>query len=143
MSKLKARRAYFSEDEYERGAHKICAKVSDCGYDKKNDWWSYAFEDEVYIKSEADNVISELKDKALQYKVLYKEKCRDINNQEQHFAKQLYHNKYKRCLAMAKWCESEAYIHEYGSEYDENLVAWFGKWYERWLKIAEKFKEAK
>ena len=32
MSELKARRAYFSEDEYDRGAHKICAKVSDCGY---------------------------------------------------------------------------------------------------------------
>lgn len=55
--------------------------------------------------------------------------------------KQILHHKYKRCLAMAKWCESEAYIHEHGSEYDENLVAWFGKWYERWLKIAEQFKE--
>ena len=59
MSELKARRAYFSEDDYERGAHKICAKVSDCGYDRKNDWWSYAFEDEVYLKSEADKVIAE------------------------------------------------------------------------------------
>ena len=57
--------------------------------------------------------------------------------------KVICHNKYKRCLAMAKWCESEAYIHEHGSEYDENLVAWFGKWYERWLKIAKKFNEEK
>ena len=62
MSELKARRAYFSEDEYERGEHKICAKVSDCGYDRKNDWWSYAFEDEVYLKSEADKAIEELKE---------------------------------------------------------------------------------
>ena len=68
MSELKAKRAYFSEDEYERGAHKICAKVSDCGYDRKNDWWSYAFEEEVYIKSEADKVIAELK-------ADYKEAC--------------------------------------------------------------------
>lgn len=51
------------------------------------------------LKSEADKVIAELKDKVLQYKVLYKEKCRDINSQEQHFAKQLYHHKFKRCLA--------------------------------------------
>ena len=62
MSELKARRAYFSEDEYERGEHKICAKVSDCGYDRKNDWWSYAFEEEVYLKSEADKAIEELKE---------------------------------------------------------------------------------
>lgn len=55
--------------------------------------------------------------------------------------KELRHQKYKRCLAMAMWCKSEAYIHEYGSEYDENLVAWFGKWYERWLGLAEKFKD--
>ena len=97
----------------------------------------------VYLKSEADKVIAELKDKALQYKVLYKELCRDINTQERHFALQVNYQKYKRCLAMAKWCESEAYIHEHGSEYDENLVAWFGKWYERWLKIAKKFNEEK
>ena len=66
---------------------------------------------EVYLKSEADKVIT--------------------------------HHKYKRCLAMAKWCESEAYIHEYGSEYDEDLVAWFGKWHNKWLEFAEKFKPNK
>ena len=64
MSELKARLAYFSEDDYDKGAHKICAKVSDCGYDRRNEWWSYAFEDEVYLKSEADKVIAE-KDKEI------------------------------------------------------------------------------
>ena len=52
-------------------------------------------------------------------------------------------HKYKRCMAMAWWCGSRAYIHEHGSEYDEDLVAWFGKWNKRWLELAEKFKEAK
>ena len=108
---------------------------------------------EVYLKYEADAVIAELKGD-------YKEACdrlrltANLIKDEQLAATR--HQKYKRCLAMARccgvlvcfppapgWCESEAYIHEYGSEYDENLVAWFGKWYERWLKIAEKFKEAK
>lgn len=54
---------------------------------------------------------------------------------------ELRRNKYKRCLSMALWCESEAYIHEHGSDYDEDLVAWFGKWYKRWQKLAEKFNE--
>ena len=57
--------------------------------------------------------------------------------------REIRHHKYKRCLAMARWCESEAYIHEHGSDYDEDLVAWFGKWYKRWLELAEKFKEEK
>ena len=70
---------------------------------------------QVYLKSEADKVIAE-KDKELR------------------------HHKYKRCLAMARWCESEAYIHEHGSEYDEDLVIWFRKWHKRWLELAEKFK---
>ena len=68
--------------------------------------------------------------------------------------KKLRHHKYKRCLAMAKWCrlhdeftqlESErlglpqrAIFMEY-----RRKAMWWNKWRKRWLKIAEKFKEAK
>lgn len=48
--------------------------------------------------------------------------------------------KYKRCLAMALYCEElmrEAFLR------NPEYIEWLDKWRERWLKIAEKFKEAK
>ena len=55
--------------------------------------------------------------------------------------KECRHHKYKRCLAMARWCGTSA-------QCDEGLGAfkyrdWYRKWSKRWLKIAEQFKEAK
>ena len=75
----------------------------------------------VYLKSEADKVIA--------------------------------HHKYKRCLAMARWCESRSnklfedtlYVRDMGLEPSDELtfkLEFFRKWYKRWLKLAEKFKEA-
>ena len=48
-------------------------------------------------------------------------------------------NKYKRCLAMAKWCKTSALC-------DEGLGAfkyrdWYRKWYKRWLTLADKYKD--
>ena len=57
--------------------------------------------------------------------------------------KVIAHHKYKRCLAMAKWCHNESlwwYSKGYGFEkYDK----FWEKWEKRWLELAEKFKEAK
>lgn len=124
----------------------------------------------VYLKSEADKFIAEkdkeisrLNDKALQYKVLDKEHCRDLNAQERRFALQIAHQKYKRCRTMAKWCEStslwcyqaactlpkgfHATLHDKPVMIEptrlfkrQELLA---KWSERWLELAEKFKETK
>lgn len=49
--------------------------------------------------------------------------------------KVIAHNKYKRCLAMAKWCRTSA-------RYDEGVGAfkyrdWYWKWFKRWLALAE------
>lgn len=96
---------------------------------------------EFYMKSEADKVIAELKDKALQYKVLYKELCRDINTQERHFALQVNYQKFKRCLAMAKWCNVKWVIHNFAEI--PTKLGFYDEWKFRWLKIAKKFKEAK
>ena len=98
---------------------------------------------EFYLKYEADRCIALLKDKANYNEYAYKLKSEESADTCRFYEKEVRHQKFKRCLAMAKWCESEAYIHEHGSEYDENLVAWFGKWYKRWLELAEKFKEVK
>lgn len=55
--------------------------------------------------------------------------------------KESLHHKFKRCLAMARWCGSEVFVSDY--EKDEPRMRWWIKWHTRWLKIAEKFKEAK
>ena len=51
------------------------------------------------------------------------------------------HHKYKRCLAMAEWCNSEIGIADTDGDYED--MRRYQKWHERWLKLSEKFKEAK
>lgn len=92
-----------------------------------------------YLKSEADKVIAELKHQrdgafGLTNTGLSLE---DLNQMAR---KVIAHHKYKRCLAMAKWCRVSA-------RFDGSLDAfkyrdWYWKWFKRWLKIAEQFKEA-
>lgn len=63
---------------------------------------------------------------------------------------ELRHHKYKRCLAMAKWCKTEerrlykiplcAMTDHERWQYDTDF--WIG-WHYKWLAIAKKFKEAK
>ena len=65
---------------------------------------------EVYSKSDVDKVIAE-KDK------------------------QLRHHKYKRCLAMAEWCNAN-YLRQY--MFKPNF---WQRWNNRLLKIAEQFKD--
>lgn len=51
------------------------------------------------------------------------------------------HQKYKRCLAMSEWCDAEADVDDADGDYED--MRWYQKWHERWLKLAEQFKEAK
>ena len=52
------------------------------------------------------------------------------------------HQKCKRCLAMARLCDAEMYAYpSFGTESPKEK--WWQKWHNRWLEIAEKFKEAK
>lgn len=64
--------------------------------------------------------------------------------------KELRHQKYKRCLDKAKWCEAEVRNirrtplcdmseHEYW-QYENDF---WQRWQKRWLELAEVFKEAK
>ena len=100
----------------------------------------------VYIKSEADKVIAELEER-----IADGDKDFEIsNNQNERLMKIVRHHKHKRCLAMARWCESEEKRPEAIAplfdtdkecwEYNSNYLV---KWHKRWLKIAEKFNEAK
>ena len=144
MSELKARTARSIAD-----AEEILELGADCQIEQA----------QVYLKSEADEVIAE-KDKEIQrlenlcesYRIdcdnlaireanAYKEIERDN--------KQIRRNKYKRCLTMAKRCFTKSNYHfvlaRHGEDAKENnrRSILYYKWRKRWLKIAKKFKEAK
>ena len=112
---------------------------------------------EVYLKSEADKVIADLEEK---HKTEVKELLCLIRDKENNFnrafdseEKEIRHNKYKRCMAMAWWCSSqvdhyhsEGYIYEHEGKKDEledclRRVEFYHRWFERWDKLANKFKQ--
>lgn len=68
--------------------------------------------------------------------------------------KVIAHHKYKRCLAMAKWCRLHDEFTQLESERlglsqrtlfleHRREAMWWNKWHKRWLELADKFKEAK
>lgn len=86
---------------------------------------------EVYLKSEADKVIAELKESVKNLILDNYLKDKEIRRQ-----------KYKRCLDKARWCESENYTACWYHENSERCE-WTEKWCKRWLELAEQYKEAK
>lgn len=104
---------------------------------------------EFYLKSEADKVIAELEDKlqaaneqienlinSASSIMLFQDRVKDNNCAE------LRHHKYKRCLAMARWCKINRIL---AADYRIPREKWefYDKWHRRWLELAEKIKEAK
>ena len=58
--------------------------------------------------------------------------------------KVIVRNKYKRCLAMARWCASRSASWCFDPADDElHKSDFYEKWKLRWRELAEKFKEAK
>jgi hypothetical protein len=57
------------------------------------------------------------------------------------------HSKYKRCLAMAKWCEERCARYDILQERTgfswRREIDFYFRWSQRWLELAEKFKEVK
>lgn len=88
---------------------------------------------EVYLKSEADKVIEELKKKLDLYKRGFKEDDR-INA---YLYAELRHSNYKRCLAMAKMCHWKMGVFIYKKS------DFYWRWHKRWLELAKKYKEVK
>lgn len=90
-----------------------------------------------YEKSEADKVIAELK-KEKEYVIEHTAEV--INAQE----RELRHQKYKRCLVMAKWCDEVMMSCELRGYAVHRMWAnrhqWAMRWKYKWLAIAEKFK---
>lgn len=104
----------------------------------------------VYLKREADKVIAE-KDKEIQRLEnlceSYRIDCDNLAIREANACKeierdnkQIRHQKYKRCLAMAEWCDAEADVSDADGDYED--MRWYQKWHQKWLELAEKFKES-
>lgn len=87
----------------------------------------------VYIKSEADKLIAKLNMRICEGD----EDFEIANNQINRLLKIVRHQKYKRCLAMAKCCDAEIGIADTDCDYED--MQWYQKWYERWLELAKNF----
>ena len=126
---------------------------------------------EFYLKYEADKLIAE-KDKEIAekeseiaelkaqkaqaeddcaYWKMSEGNAANAMHETEEYAMQLYnearHHKYKRCVAMARWCseriariEKDYAFWRHGKDYASNF---YKRWEKRWLKLAEKFKEDK
>jgi hypothetical protein len=117
-----------------------------------------------YLKSEADKVIADmdceikkLKDsldtllkakteqiihEVIQNTLIYGECFIRVQDTMKLIA-ELRHNKYKRCLAMARACDaSMAYFGEFYDDASKRMVAHYYKWRGRWYELAERFEEA-
>lgn len=92
---------------------------------------------ECYDAEEVDKLIAELNMRICEGD----EDFEIANDQIKRLLKLVRHQKYKRCLAMAELCRTSAL-------YEKSLDAleyfkWWLKWYERWMKLAEQFKDEK
>lgn len=89
---------------------------------------------DFYLKSEVDKLIAELeyKNEELRYSiaVLSKEKS---------------HHKYKRCLAMKEYSASELEIAFRNTCISESVrgCVFFRRWLNKWIELADKFKDSK
>ena len=108
------------------------------------------FTREVYDKSEADKVIAELKAQKTQaendcaYWKTMSRKCADDNEvmakQRAEAFKRERHQKYKRCLNKAEWCDTKADWYYSLGEHFIDCVQFYIRWRDKWLELAEKFK---
>lgn len=99
---------------------------------------------QVYLKEDVDKVIAEKDAKilALDAEVFKQKHHAKLFFDERNYAEtQLHHSNYKRCLAMAKWCDAQSDVTDADSDYARSR--WYLKWSKRWLKIADKLKDAK
>jgi len=102
---------------------------------------------QIYLKSEADKVIEELKHQRDGAFGLANSGL-TLDDLSQMAKKEIDRHKYKRCMAMAKWCFTKSNYHfvlarhgENGKENNRRSIL-YAKWHKRWLKIAAKIKEA-
>jgi hypothetical protein len=116
---------------------------------------------DFYLKSEADKVLADLEESHKKevgqllieiagLKADYKEACDRLQTANLIKDEQLAatrHSKYKRCLNKAEWCEElcaryDVLQERTGFSWRREIDFYF-RWSQRWLELAEKFKETK
>ena len=104
----------------------------------------------VYLKPEVDAYIAGLENQHLQnLQALEKYWIANCKRHERnaildtanYYKSTINHHKYKRCLAMMKWCASKVTV--WTVDGNEKKADWCWKWLQHWLELAEKFKEEK
>lgn len=112
----------------------------------------YPSVNEFYLKSEAGQRLAELElqlakaqlvQRLNEPKALYSnlEIMSRLNHKIDVVERRELHQKYKRCLAMAKLCNEKWLVHNFAEI--PTKLRFYDKWEKRWLELAEKFKEAK
>lgn len=96
-------------------------------------------DDLYYPKSEADAVIADLIEKN---KRLARKDIIMASNAIKDVYKELHHSKYKRCLAMYRYCSIKA-LYELDFKGNDVEWKWYSKWMHKWFKLAKQFKELK
>ena len=99
---------------------------------------------ECYDADEVDKMIEELeenhKKEVGQLLIANREQAIAANRLRDSMEQAIRNQKYKRCLAMAELCRTSALYEK--SPDAAKYCKWWLKWYERWLKLAEQFKDA-
>jgi hypothetical protein len=97
--------------------------------------------EKVYLKSEADKVIADLK-------ADYKEACDRLQTANLIKDEQLAatsHQKYKRCLNKAEWCEERCARYDVLQERTgfswRREIDFYFRWSQRWLELADQFSD--
>ena len=109
-----------------------------------------------YLKSEADKVIADLESRNTQLRKdkanllcnnenlkleIKSQKLGRLNDKLQYNITERHH-KYKRCLAMYRYCTIRA-LYELDFKGNDVKWKWYSKWMHKWFNLAKKFKEAK
>lgn len=94
-------------------------------------------EETCYLKSEADKLIAELDIRICEGD----EDFEIANNQIKRLLKIVRRQKYKYCLKTAEICTNKSWYYYETNRCSHARRMW--KWHDRWLKIADQFKEAK
>lgn len=103
---------------------------------------------DYYLKSEADKVIEEKDAEIARLKAIRKVHVEAIESMGAGLLQdeeENRHSKYKRCLVMARWCEERSARYDLlqertGFDWSREIGFYF-KWQQRWLMIAEQFKD--
>lgn len=111
-----------------------------------------------YAKSEADKVIADLEESHKMEVGQLLIEIVELKEQVHEYAlgsyilqaraeKEARHNKYKRCLNKAEWCEERSARYDALQEHSgfswRREIDFYFRWYQRWLELAEKFKPNK